>query len=336
MTGNGPLRIAAVGTRGHAARVVVPTVQSSRRVELVGLLGSDPSRTEAAADRLNVRAFRSVAELLESDAIDAVWITAPNNLHAALAEEFLSGGVHVLLEKPMAIEELAAAHLVATAEKSGVVLRVAYQHRYREAHRRLREAIAEEHFGDLGYLRIHRHWRFPYFPGQDVSELSDWRGAASSSGGWAINDIGSHLVDVLIWLAGSLPLTMLSAIFARQYPEIDNDSSSHLTVRMGAHCVAQVDTSNQLESPGSLIEVYGDKGWMRLGDSFADTATMESHLGFETIRNVSSAETYQLMLDDFVGACRGGPSIGTDPSEALLGVRLTQQARRVGHFVEDF
>jgi predicted dehydrogenase len=314
---------------------VVPTIQSSERVEFAGLLGSDPSRTAEAALGLNVTAYSSVSELLESNAVDAVWVTAPNNLHVALAEQFLSAGVHVLLEKPMAIDEESATHLAMAAEQSGAVLRVAYQHRYREAHRRLREAIAEKYVGDVGYLRIHRHWPFPYFPGQDVSELSDWRGAASTSGGWAINDIGSHLVDLLVWLAGELPLTLLSAIFARQYPGIDNDSSSHLTVRMGAHCVAQVDTSNRLQSPGSLIEIYGDKGWMRLVDSFADTATMESHLGLETIQNVSSPETYQLMLEDFVGACRGDSSIGTNPSEALVGVQVVQQARRVGHFIED-
>jgi hypothetical protein len=41
------------------------------------------------------------------------------------------------------------------------------------------------------------------------------------------------------------------------------------------------------------------------------------------------------MLEDFVGACRGDSSIGTNPSEALVGVQVVQQARRVGHFIED-
>ena len=335
MTVSDPVRVVAVGTRGHAARVVVPTIQSSQRAVLAGLLGSDPNRTAVAAEALHVATYRSVDEVLESDAVDAVWITAPNHLHAELAEQFLAGGVHVLLEKPMAIDDQSALRLVTTANESGAELRVAFQHRYRAAHHRLRTALAEKQFGDVGYVRVHRNWRFPYYPGQEVSELSDWRGASSTSGGWSINDIGSHLVDLLVWLADSLPLTVVSALFARQYPGIANDSSSHLTMRMGEYCVAQVDTSNQLASPGSLIEVYGDRGWMRLVDSFDDTATMESHNGVEIIHNVSSAETYQLMFEDFVSACHGDATFGTTAREALLGVQLIQQARCTGHFVED-
>lgn len=335
MTSIDPLRVVAVGTRGHAARVVVPTILSSQRAVLAGLLGSDPKRTATAADVNQVAAYRSVDEVLESDSVDAVWVTAPNHLHAELAEQFLAGGVHVLLEKPMAIDDRSAAQLVTTAEASGTELRIAFQHRFRAAHHRLRTALIEKQFGDVGFVRIHRNWRFPYYPGQEVSELSDWRGASSTSGGWSINDIGSHLVDLLVWLADSLPLTLLSALFARQYPGIANDSSSHLTIRMGEYCVAQVDTSNQLASPGSLIEVYGDRGWLRLVDSFDDTALMESHSGVETIRNVSSAETYQLMFEDFVGACYGDSSIGATAREARLGVQLIQKARSNGRFVED-
>lgn len=335
MTGHRePLRMVVVGTRGHASRVAVPTVGSSTRAVLVGLLGGEHRRTVAAASTLGVEAYASVAEVLESRQVEAVWVTAPNHLHAPLAEEFLANGTHVLLEKPMAIDVQGAYRLVEATERTGAVLRVAFQHRFRQAHRVLRQALLDGGLGDLGYLRVHRNWQFPYFPAQEESDLSDWRSSADTSGGWVVNDIGSHLVDLVVWLGGG-PVSAVGGAFARQFPDVDNDSTSHLTFRLGEHGVAQVDCSNWLCSAPSVIEAYGDRGWIRAFNSFSDISRLESDRAVTTIENASPEETYLRMLDDFVSACRGGPSDGTDARQGLLNVQLIQDARRLGSFVED-
>jgi predicted dehydrogenase len=334
-TAKRPLRVVVVGTRGHAARVAIPVLRRDpATAEFVGLLGSDPARTSPAAADFGVRPYSSVAEVVTSGNADAVWVTAPNHLHAELAEQFLLGGLHVLLEKPMATDIDAAVRLARTAEQAEPVLRVAFQHRFREAHRQLRQALLEERLGELGYLRIHRNWQFPYFPGEEPNQLPDWRASAQASGGWVINDLGSHLVDLAVWLSGQ-PLTPLSGVFAHGYAGIDNDSSSHLTFGLAPHGIVQVDCSNRLQSPTSLVEAYGTSGWMRLFDSFADTARIESNLGTATIDNHSSMDAYARMLDDFVAACCGEPSDGADARQGLTGVRLVQGARRAGLFVED-
>lgn len=137
------LRVAVVGTRGQAERVAIPTIAASERTALAGVLGSSPGRTAAVADRLGVRAHHSLEALADDDGVDAVWLTAPNHLHASMATTLLQGGVDVLLEKPMAIDTGEAAALAEVAATSTATLRVAYQHRFRPAHERLRRQIGK-------------------------------------------------------------------------------------------------------------------------------------------------------------------------------------------------
>lgn len=162
MTAREALRMAVVGTRGQAARVAVPTIMASSGARLVGVLGSSVERTQQVAAQLEVRADPSVEALAGSKEVDAVWVTAPNHLHALMAAALLPAGVHVLLEKPMAIDEQDAAALAEVHRSSSATLRVACQHRFRTAHQRLREQVRREDLGEVRRLRVHRYWKFPY------------------------------------------------------------------------------------------------------------------------------------------------------------------------------
>ena len=333
MSRRDPLRVVVVGTRGHAERVAIPSVAASERAVFVGVVGGDPQRTAEAAARLGVTAFASVEEVVASGAADAAWVTAPNHLHPALATHLLAGGLHVLLEKPMAVDEASATALLTVAESSTTVLRVAFQHRFRPLHSELRRLIAGGSLGPIGYLRVHRYWRFPYFEGQP--ELSAWRQSPAASGGWSINDIGAHLVDLVLWLSEGRPVTVLDCFFTRRHLPVANDSSAFLTLHLGEAGLGQVDCSNVLGSPGSLVEAYGEDGWARLVNSFHGEASLRSSAGVEVTSVVSDQQTYREMFEDFVGSCHGEPSHGATAAEAALNVDIIQAARRKARFLED-
>lgn len=328
------LRVAVVGTRGQAERVAVPTIAASERTTLAGVLGSSPERTAAVADRLGVRAHPSLKALADDDGVDAVWLTAPNHLHASMATTLLRGGVDVLLEKPMAIDTGEAAALADVAATSAATLRVAYQHRFRPAHERLRRQVGSGELGEPRRLRVHRNWRFPYFDEPPGTEPSAWRSSPETSGGWAVNDLGCHLVDLALWLTGARSVTVLDAVFTREFPGVRNDTSAFLSLRMGEACVAGIECSNVLASPGSLVELYTHSGWARLTDSFSPSATSATSVEPDPVVT-ASGDPYLRMLDDFVGACLGEPSTGATAEEALLNVVAVQTARAGGRYLED-
>lgn len=329
-----PHRLAVVGTRGQAQRVAVPTVAACREAELVGVVGSDPGRTRAVADQLGVRAYPSLDALAASGEVDGVWVTAPNHLHASMATVLLHAGLDVLLEKPLAVDVEAAAAVERAAAASPATLRVAYQHRFRPAHQQLRDVVRSGELGELQRLRVHRCWQFPYFDEPAGTAPSAWRSSPETSGGWAVNDLGSHLVDLVLWLVEARPAAVLHALFARRYPTVGNDSSAFLELLLGRSCLAAVECSNVLRSPGSLLEAYSDTGWARLDDTFGPEGRLTTSRAPEPVR-LPAGDPYLLMLEDFIAACRGEPSQGATIEEALLNVELVQAARQRGRFVED-
>jgi len=96
-------------------------------VELVGILDGDPARGGALADKLGAKAFTDLDAFLEG--LDVVTIAAPASAHAAMASAALQRGVHVYVEKPIALDVADAEALVGLAEARGLVLACGHQER---------------------------------------------------------------------------------------------------------------------------------------------------------------------------------------------------------------
>ena len=328
------VRIAVVGTKGQAMRVAIPTIKLSDNADFVGLIGSNFKVTREVADNFGVKAFESAQDLISSSSVDAVWVCVPNSMHTDIAEIYLRGGINVLLEKPMATTSESAKSLLEVYENSSAVLKIAYQHRFRDAHSQIRKHVLDGSFGEIGIMRLHRFWKFPYFPNQVVADLSEWRKSPEQSGGWAINDIGCHLIDLMLWISPK-PAEFLDGFFTRRFEGVSLDSSAFLRLRTGQTSLISIETSNALESPGSILEIYGEGGWLRSMDSFHDMATNETNFSGSSLFQTSSQDTYLRMLEDFISACHGLPSIGATAKEAFESVLIVEQARIQSKFMED-
>lgn len=328
------VRIAVVGTKGQAMRVAIPTIKLSDNADFVGLIGSNFEVTREVADNFGVKAFESAQDLISSSSVDAVWVCVPNSMHTDIAEIYLRGGINVLLEKPMATTSESAKSLLEVYENSSAVLKIAYQHRFRDAHSQIRKHVLDGSFGEIGIMRLHRFWKFPYFPNQVVADLSEWRKSPEQSGGWAINDIGCHLIDLMLWISPK-PAEFLDGFFTRRFEGVSLDSSAFLRLRTGQTSLISIETSNALESPGSILEIYGEGGWLRSMDSFHDMATNETNFSGSSLFQTSSQDTYLRMLEDFISACHGLPSIGATAKEAFESVLIVEQARIQSKFMED-
>jgi predicted dehydrogenase len=96
-------------------------------VDLVRILDADPARGGALADKLGAQAFTDADAFL--DGLDVVTIAAPASAHAQIAAKALERGVHVYVEKPIALTVAQARQLVDLAEGKGLVLAVGHQER---------------------------------------------------------------------------------------------------------------------------------------------------------------------------------------------------------------
>jgi predicted dehydrogenase len=312
------MRFGIVGTSGHASRVAEPVLKRNPDVTLLGAVGSTPERSRQFAQQHGLpRSYRDLDEMLSDRDIDAVWICSPNHLHAEQAAQCAAAGKHVLVEKPLATSRADAEHASHAAEEAGITLRVGYQHRFRPAHQHLREIIASGLVGKVGYFRIHRFWRYPYFADMDPSGPPQWRRSARDSGGWVINDIGSHLLDLMLWIAG-MDGTLAGAVLMAQQFNVPTDDSAAALVRLGKNAIGLMETSCANDSPGSRIEVYGSAGWIRADDTLSGAASVVTHDGrTENFAPIEMLDTYRAEVADFVAAVRGERGSGADAAAGI-------------------
>ena len=176
--------------------------------DLVGAVDVVAEAAESVTAEFGGQAQPSLARLLELDP-DVVIVATPHDQLARAAEEALEGGAHVLVEKPAGLGAAQVEQLSRTAERSSRLVKVGFNHRF---HPGLARAAAEVHSGDHGALM---HIRARYGHGGRPGYDREWRALPERSGGGELVDQGMHLLDLVHWLAGPLPLH--SALLRTQF-----------------------------------------------------------------------------------------------------------------------
>jgi 1,5-anhydro-D-fructose reductase (1,5-anhydro-D-mannitol-forming) len=329
------IRFGILGTSGHADRVAAPVLLRSPAVALLGAAGSSPgSGAQFAARHGLARAYADLDALLADPDIDAIWICSPNHLHAGHVARCAAARKHVLVEKPLATSRADAQAAGRAAADAGIVLRVGCQHRFRPSHQRIRELLLAGAIGKLGYARIHRFWRYPYFEDMDPSGPPQWRRSPEASGGWIINDIGSHLLDLLLWMCDS-DAVVAGAVMAAQKFAVATEDSTAVLLRLGANGIGMVETSCANESPGSRIEIYGSDGWLRADDTLSGAARIDTHRGVDReFPALPMLDAYFAQVADFAAAVRGVPGIGAGADAGIAVASIIEAAVARGHASE--
>jgi glucose-fructose oxidoreductase len=183
------IRYAVVGL-GHIAQVaVLPAFGNARRnSRLVGLVSGDPVKRAELAKTYSVEhtwSYEQYDECLKSGAVDAVYIALPNSLHHEYALRAAQAGLHVLCEKPLAMDEAACLEMASAARAMRVKLMVAYRLHFERANL---EAIEVLRSGRLGEPRLFNStFCTPVEPG-NVRVRHD-------TGGGVLYDIGIYCIN---------------------------------------------------------------------------------------------------------------------------------------------
>ena len=210
-TGIGTIRSGFLGG-GFMAQAHTRAARAAGAV-LADIASSSPERAAVAAAELGVERAGTIDELLAGGS-EVVHVCTPNSTHAPLALRVIEAGKHVICEKPLATSLTDARALASAAREHGVVAAVPFVYRYHPMVREARARVLAGEIGtlltvDCGYLQ---DWML--LPSDD-----DWR-ATSDEGGpsRAFADIGSHLCDLLEFVAGER-IVRLTARTRRAFAE---------------------------------------------------------------------------------------------------------------------
>jgi hypothetical protein len=144
----GAVRVAVIGV-GYLGRFHAQKYARLTEADLVSVVDIDSRRGWEVAGELKTRALTDYRELIGK--VDAVSIATPTPQHFDIAREFLSSGIHVLLEKPMTKDLEQADALIEMAERNGAILQVGHLERFNSAFTAVRP-----HLRDPMFIEAHR------------------------------------------------------------------------------------------------------------------------------------------------------------------------------------
>ncbi len=194
------IRVALVGCGNMCWAGHIPAFQNMDDVEITALCDIVPSKTEWAAQHLNVpadRCYESYEEMLKAGGFDAVDICTPNYLHSTIAVAALDAGYHVFCEKPDAVSVAESLKMKEAAEKSGKTLMIMRNNRYNNYSVFLKKFIADGKMGEIYTARC--GWRRR----RGIPGKGGWFTTKALSGGGPLIDLGVHMIDLAIWLMGN-------------------------------------------------------------------------------------------------------------------------------------
>ena len=133
---------------------LIPALRAAGRSELLAVASRSEERAQAYARQWDIPyAYSTYEQMLADPAINVIYLSLPNNLHAEWAIKCAEAGKHVLCEKPIALTTKEVARMARAAEKNGVIIQEAAMMRFHPQTQYLRELVAKRVIGDIRLIR---------------------------------------------------------------------------------------------------------------------------------------------------------------------------------------
>ena len=189
------VQLAIIGCGAVTELCHLPAARLLSEVEVVALVDTNLPRARSLAEQFDITHFQGDFDELP-EGVDGVVVALPNNLHAAVTTELLNRGVPVLVEKPMALTAQEADAMVHSAENHQVPLQVGLMYRFSHGAALVKRAVEEGWLGPLKSFSM--DWGQTY--GWPLS--SGFAFSKDRAGGGQLIDMGSHVLDLLLWWLG--------------------------------------------------------------------------------------------------------------------------------------
>ena len=276
--------VGVIGTSWWADAMFLPALAAHPGAEVLAVCGRNAERARAFARRWSVSAaYTDTDALLNHRGLDAVLILTPNRLHHPLTMAALERGLHVLCEKPLALDVQQAQEMLAAAEAAGVCHMVPFTYSFMPTARYLRELVGQ------GYIGRPYHLNMRYYTGGARTEEYRWRYDRGEAGSGTLGDLGSHFLFIAMQLFGEVDsVQCLLAQFGERGPRPDGrpyervDEVAALSLEFANGAQGQIHVSKLCYEDTHFgqthhMEFHGSDG------------TLYSHTDWDRVQQVSGA-----------------------------------------------
>jgi predicted dehydrogenase len=331
------LGVALVGCGSVARWKYAENLRRMEGVSLRAFYGGQAEEFRRTYGDCGAAACASLAELLARPDVDAVCVCTPNSAHAPVALAALRAGKHVLCEKPMATSLADGEAMVQAARRSGVLLTVGHQARFLPAAQALHAEIRQGALGEIEFVRASMLRRL------GIPTWGHFFDPAVQGGG-CLMDLGTHAIDLALWLAGSFDAAYCSCGAFRGPADLPSsanrygvwdpaalrvETSAFGQIVLSSGTVVSVDTSWALHIPADAENrtlLCGTRGGAELTEGgYTRVATTPDALRTEFVSVPGDEDAAnRAQLENFLRAIRTGgtPLVGAEESLAVLRILL--------------
>ncbi len=309
-TAAAPLRIGVVGlTHDHVGWLLGR--KNDGEIEIVGIVEPNRELVRRYVARYGLRTdivFNSTSEMLDKTRPAAVAAFGSIAEHLAVVEAAAPRGVHVMVEKPLAMSLDHATRMKTLADKHHITLMVNYETTWYPSLYEATDILRAGRIGELRKVVVHDGHKGPRKIGV-TAEFLEWLRDPAKNGGGAVIDFGCYGANLMTYLMQGQRPTSVTAVLQQfqpnDYPKVDDEATIILTYP-GAQAIIQASWNWPIGRKD--MEIYGVQG----------TLVAENRNTLRTRFSEAEAETRQTLPE------RAAP--GNDPFmyfKALIDGRIT-------------
>jgi len=284
-----PLRLGVVGlTHDHVHRLFER--EKTGDVEIVGIVEKNKDLARRYTERYGLSmaiVFDSMTEMMNKTKPAAVAAFGSTQEHLAIVETAAPRGVHVMVEKPLAINFDQAKKIKALAEKHHITVMVNYETTWYPALYQAADLLRADKIGPLQKVVVHDGHQGPKKIGVS-QEFFDWLTDPAQNGAGALTDFGCYGVNLMTFLRhGARPETVTAVVQHLQpndYPKVEDDATIILTYP-GSEAVIQASWDWPISRKD--MELYGSHGYV-MTDNQTRMRTRLSEADEETTQTVAA------------------------------------------------
>ena len=309
------LKVGVLGCGGIAARHAAAVLAQPATLTLAGWCGRDPARAAEFAARHGGRGFATLDAMIDAG-IDVLIVTVPPFARTGEAEHAAARGVHLLVEKPIALDLPAAQAMAQAVAASGVVAAIGFMYRHGDAVRAWREADPGRvalYAGEYHCNALHAEW---------------WREEAKS-GGQIVEQV-LHQIDLIRHLMGDPDRVYArrANLFHGAVPSCDVEDVSAIVFAWDDGRIATLNASN-IATPGLWAKrwsVYAERLTGRFSDwNLAEFASTSDG----SVRAITGdTDPFAAQLADLAAAIRDRRDPLAPLREGVGALRLALAARQ--------
>jgi predicted dehydrogenase len=325
------IRIGLIGCGAVADFGHLPAISTNPELELVALCDPDRERLGEVASRFGNPPTFTDPEAFFAHPMDVVAVTSPAFAHLGNVLLAATHGLHVLCEKPIAMNDLEAEEMISAMDRAQRHFFIAFCYRFSPVALQIRDWVRKGMIGDVRSLRLIYDWnlhgKYEQSETGEWVESPRWRGRMVEGG--PMVDCGVHQIDLARWWLGQEVVdTTVAAAWVAEYDAPDH-VWLHLNHEGGAHTAVEMSFTfgHTVAEPLSLFQYHliGTGGLIRYE---RDGYILEARTGQETIRVPGASEkSFPGMYDALVQSLTTGDASNMPTAQdGLIATRLARTA----------